>query len=706
MFGLPTAFSVKHKTTHTLTFVAISLMPLFTNAQLMEEVSVDGNKVFAEKRVLGLTDALTAQGVNFYSAGGVAKLPVLRGLNDDRVKLLIDGVETTSACANHMNPALSYVNTVDVEVSNVMAGITPVSMGGDSIAGTIVIKSAPPLYAATPDTIVSAGYVDTFYGSNDRQSALNFKGSIASDAVYVAYNGHTEHAQSYNDGNGNKVLDTLYRTENHSVTVALRGPTEELILKASQQKVPYQGFANQYMDMTGNNSNSVNLNYVRTFNWGQLDSRFSWQDVGHTMGFFTDEKTGSMPMNTVSKEGSYSFKIELPLTAAHTLNIGHEYHDFTLDDWWPAVSGSMMMGPNDFINMDDAYKTRVALFAESIYLIDAHWRLLGGIRYEHVETNAGRVQPYSTNVGGMQPNLDAGAAAAFNAAERRRQDNNIDITVLGRYQPTQGYSAELGYARKTRTPNLYERYSWGQNTMAMTMIGWFGDGNGYVGDINLQPEIAHTLGFTLTWSSAEAERWSVSVAPYYTYIDDYIDVKTLGYFNPRMAMDVTRSRLQFTNQDAEIIGADLQGSHALWENTTFGVGRISTKIAYTRGQRTAGDESDLYQIMPLQISTTLKQSKGNWHNSLVLDWVDQKTNVDTLRHENTTASYFLVNLDTQLTLNAWTFNVSINNVLDKSYQLPLGGVSIAQWNANNRVTQLEQLAGKGRSINVGVRFAF
>ena len=35
-----------------------------------------------------------------------------------------------------------------------------------------------------------------------------------------------------------------------------------------------------------------------------------------------------------------------------------------------------------------------------------------------------------------------------------------------------GQSYEGGYARKTRSPSLYERYTWSTNGMAMTMNNW------------------------------------------------------------------------------------------------------------------------------------------------------------------------------------------------------------------------------------------
>ena len=51
-----------------------------------------------------------------------------------------------------------------------------------------------------------------------------------------------------------------------------------------------------------------------------------------------------------------------------------------------------------------------------------------------------------------------------------------------------------------------------------TMIGWFGDGNGYVGDINLRPEVANTLSATAKWSDGARKDWEFDVTPYYTYV--------------------------------------------------------------------------------------------------------------------------------------------------------------------------------------------
>jgi iron complex outermembrane receptor protein len=87
-------------------------------------------------------------GVSLYGAGGVSSLPAIHGLADDRLRIKVDGMDLIASCPNHMNPALSYLDPSNVGTLKVYAGITPVSVGGDSIGGTIIAESLAPVFAA------------------------------------------------------------------------------------------------------------------------------------------------------------------------------------------------------------------------------------------------------------------------------------------------------------------------------------------------------------------------------------------------------------------------------------------------------------------------------------------------------------------------------------------------------------------------------
>lgn len=685
--------------------------PATTPAAAIEQVQVTG---YPHRISTGSGDSarlLQQHGVQFFSGGGVASLPVIRGLNDDRVKVRIDGVESTSACANHMNPALSYLDASRVTEIEVVAGLTPVSLGGDSIAGTINLTSEQPLYTAEGE-LKTGGSLSWLYRGNNRNHSVAANLHHASDRASLSYSGSYDKAESYRDGNGDKVLDTLYRSENHNLTLGLKGEQQSLLIKLNHQQIPYQGFVNQYMDMTGNTSNGINIQHLRTFAWGTLSSRVFWQEVEHEMGFFTQEKAGTMPMKTEGRDLGYRLQAELPLNEAHKLRIGHEFHRFTLDDWWPAVPGHMGMGPQDYININDGERSRYAVYIESEYQLNEHWQTLAGIRYERVVSDTGRVQPYNTMpMSMMGPNLDAPAAAAFNQRDRQREDDNIDVTLVARHHVNDRLQVDFGYARKSRSPNLYERYSWGRNSMAMSMVGWYGDGNGYVGDVNLDPEVAHTLSATFQWRSAQPEQWSLSLSPYYTYVDDYIDADVIGSFNPRMSMAVSRPQLQFTNLDAELYGLELRGLWQLADSSTLGQWRLRGSSIYTRGQRhdedrDSGYNRDLYQIMPLQLTVALEHQFNNWRSQLEVEWTDNKSHTDERRLENTTGSHTLLNLETRYQWQRVSVNFAVRNLLDEQYELPLGGVYLAGWINSDHSDPFQAVPGQGRSMDIGVTYRF
>jgi len=374
----------------------LSLLQQAAQAAQPEEVDVSGRAMDSQLLLDSMADKMRRDGVNFYHSGGIAALPVINGLNDDRIRVTLDGASVTAACANHMNPVLSYVDFNAIASVAVIAGITPVSVGGDSIAGTITLQSAPFRFVEQPGDARVEGRLNYDYNSNGGRQRTSVQAGLRQENFSLHYNGFTEQSDSYEDGNGDLVLDTLYRAENHTVTAAWRGEKQQLSVKYAHQEVPYQGFPNQYMDMVANDSNSLNINHEREFSWGTLHSQAAWQKVNHEMGFFTPEKTGTMPMITQGTDINYSFRADINLAASHVLSFGHEMYRFTLDDYWPAVPGSMMMGPQDFVNIADGKRDRIALFAESDYQFNERFSLVSGMRVESVTTNAGEVQAYNT----------------------------------------------------------------------------------------------------------------------------------------------------------------------------------------------------------------------------------------------------------------------------------------------------------------------
>ena len=138
-------------------------------------------------------------GINSATNGGGSSMPVIRGLADDRIKIKVDGMDLIAACANHMNSPLSSIDSSNVEEIKVFAGLTPVSMGGDSIGGSILINSAQPEYAKNGERLVR-NKLSTFYRSNNKSKSLNINSIIASEDLSINYNGSYIYAENFKAG--------------------------------------------------------------------------------------------------------------------------------------------------------------------------------------------------------------------------------------------------------------------------------------------------------------------------------------------------------------------------------------------------------------------------------------------------------------------------------------------------------------------------
>lgn len=649
-------------------------------------------------------------GVNVYSAGGVSALPVINGLNDERVKILVNGMSLTAACANHMNPPLSYVDPGQVVVADVIAGVTPVSKGGDSLGGTVVIETAAPTFAATSDDVITAGSISTYYRSNGDGVGVAATASAATENFSISYTGGWSKADNYDRGdNGDQVRSTRYQSSNNSLTLAARDGRDIYVVQGSYENIPYQGYYNQYMDMVDNEAWSFNARALTHHDWGILDVRAFYQHVDHVMDHLED-KPGQMPMYTKGQDFGYSIKAEIPLTSVDVLRVGNEFHRQTLDDWWPPVAGSMMMSPDAYWNINGGRRDQLGTFIEWEHQWDRAWSTMLGARNDMIWMDTGNVQAYSPDdclmmMMGMcmMSNPDAAAARGFNKRDRARSDTNFDLTALVRFEPTSQETYEFGYARKTRSPSLYERYTWGVGTMATNMIGWYGDANGYMGNIDLDPEVAHTVSATAAWHDRTRSQWQFKVTPYYTYVEDYIDANFVRDQTGMMGATTPFVTLQFANHDARLYGINFSGSVALWEDKQMGRFDLIGVAGYVNGENLdTGD--NLYHMMPINAQLTLAHRLGAWSNAIEVIAVARKSEVNALRNEPITPGYALVNLRSSYEWENVRLDLGVENLFDELYYPPLGGVDYSDYKALGG--PLGPVAGPGRSLVAGVTVKF
>ncbi len=745
--------------------LAIAAMPFALHAQErnLSEVVVTGAKIDEAARPekvesadvtrmrAATSDTATllrdVPGVSLYGAGGVSSLPVVHGLADERLRIKVDGMDLYAACPNHMNTPLSYIDPSQVAAISVWAGISPVSAGGDSIGGTIAVESAPPVFAAPGQGSLAKGEAGAFYRSNGDAWGANLGATYATESFSLSYAGATAESENYKaggdfknytfTGRADRTLDrdevgsTAYKTRNHTLGAAFRGGSHLVEAKVNYQDMPYQLWPNQRMDMLDNESTKVNLRYLGAFDWGRLDARVYHEKVDHFMDFGADKRywygsasggptalngtpcsplgptcAAGMPMYTESTTTGATVKAELPLSQRDLLRTGMELHRYRLDDWWPPSGGGMW--PGTFWNIKDGERNRAALFGEWEARFSPQWMTLAGLRYERVTSDAGTAVGYNPAGGGNQGR----DANLFNAQSHERTFNNTDLTLLARYAMSATQEIEFGFAHKERAPSLYELYPWSTWQMAALMNNFVGDGNGYVGNLDLKAEKANTLSATFDWHAAD-RGWEFKATPYYTRVSDYIDaVQWNATTNAPATTPVVNgfSVLKYMNQSARLYGIDLSGKMPLAKT---GAGEFGLKglVNYTNG-RNLDTNDGLYNIMPLNGRLTLTHRLGGWDNGIEVVAVKAKTDVSKVRNEIRTPGYGLVNLRASYAWKQARVDFGVENLFDKLYYLPTGGAYVGQGTTmtNPALPNYPQwgtaVPGPGRSLYAGVTVKF
>ncbi len=692
-------------------------------------------------------------GVSFYGAGGVSSLPVIHGLADDRLRIKLDGMDLIASCPNHMNPVLSYIDPSSVETLKVYAGITPVSSGGDAIGGAIIAESRAPEFAAPGQTPIAKGEAGVFYRSNNSARGANVSATYANEQFNISYSGATSQADNYTAGDDFKTYDftgrvghmlprdevgsTAYETRNHSLGLAFKSDAHLFEAKLGFQDMPFQLYPNQRMDMLNNEQNSLNLRYLGKLNWGSLEARAYHEKVDHFMDFGADKRfwygngapplgsggptavegspcspisatcAAGMPMYTEGKTTGFSVKADVAINTHDRLRVGGEIQQYRLDDWWPPSGAGMW--PGTFWNIKDGERDRAALFGEWEARKRSDWMTLLGARVEQVKMNTGEVVGY--NPANMM-SFQARDATAFNAQDRKKTDNNLDLTALARYTADDHLDIEFGFAHKERSPNVYERYTWSTWQMAALMNNFVGDGNGYLGDINLEPERANKISATFDWHAANGA-WNFKVSPHYTEVDDFIDAVQWNATTNLPATPLVTDKfsvLKYANQSARLYGIDLSGQMPL-AKTGWGSFVLKGLLNYTKGSnRDTGD--NLYNIMPLNAKIALTHQKGGWDNTAELVMVDAKDDISAMRNEIKTPGYGLVNLRGSYAWKRVRVDFGIENLFDKFYYLPTGGAYTGQGTTmtNPALPNYPQwgtaVPGMGRSIYAGLNVKF
>ncbi|WP_438970740.1 TonB-dependent receptor [Methylophaga sp.] len=595
--------------------------------------------------------------------GPLTSIAQYRGLFGDRVNVLVDGLNLSTAGPNRMDTPLSYIPSSQLDTISVYRGIAPVSSGIETIGGTIKAESRKAAFTNS-DEFELHGNLNGRYATNGDMRSTGLTTSIANQNHRLQFSGSVDRGHDLEFDNGD-ILPTEHERDTAGIAYGFKHNKTEFDLDLKHLDTGETGTPALPMDIMWIRGETLKTGISHELNnGGKLNARISYQDVEHQMDNFSLRPAGMMQrynqadvlaksMQLSYSKAEWQFGVETD-TAEHNSDI------------------SDPTNPMFFVrNFNDVERTRLSAFAEWNGSLTENWKMLSGVRLSHIKTDADEVD---TSMGGMPATF----RDQFNAADRSQSDTLTDIAVTFTRYLTDSLDFEFGLARKERAPSYQERYLW----LPLEATSGLADGNKYVGNINLNPETAYQYEIGLDWHQPA---FAVSPRIFYHHVNDYIQGTAGG----------PMGALEFNNVAAKLYGFDTNWFWAVTDNW-----QVDGTVSYVRGKRRDTDDN-LYRIAPFKARTQLSYLQKNWRLGIEAVTVAAQNQVSSENDEQKTSGYAYYNLSGQYQINqSLQINAGVNNLFDREYKNHLGGYN--RVSDNDDINVGERLPGWGRSFYVGM----
>ena len=716
MLRLQALFTVLLSMILTPLAIAEELQAISVTDTVIEDTS-SHKPVTVETDVTTLMEGIPGGGV--HSNGAISGQTYYRGIFGSRMNVLIDGNRIESGGPNWMDPPLHYIPNTLVESFKVERGLDSVSNG--STLGTTVKVTPKSSKFAQSDKFSIQGDVEVSGHSVD--SGYNAGGivGIANNQHRIHITGSRDDGDDFRSGDGD-VDGTEYERDSIGAGYGFQTGVHEVSFNARYVSSKDTGTPSLPLDPNFFHTELYNAKYLGEISHFVVELDIFHSDIEHQMRNFdlrpapnfsmlplppflgtdrreidvdSDDTGAKLSLTRALSNGEISFGID-----------GHNAdHNATILD--PDVA------PFFVTNFNNAEEDHLGIFTEWNGSINKASVELG-IRYKQVETDAEEVDAQPANlpaasVMGTPPAAVRALRDRFNSSDRSQKDHNLDLAAKLSYPLNDEFSLIAGYARKTRSPTYIERYLW----IPLNVNAGLGDGNNYIGNIELDPEWSNQFELGLDWANDKAY---FNPRIHYQRINNYIQgvaVEPSMFNMPIIGVsggaNGDATPLQFANVEAEIYGFD-----TAWGMQLNQQWMLSGHASYVRGKRRDTNDN-LFHIAPPRASAALTRQFGNGSATLEGVLVARQTKIsDELtddpnnpnNNNDSTPGYGLINLYGQYTpasMSNMSFQAGVENLLDKNYTDHLNGFNRV---AGNGVDIGERLPGPGINafVTVGVSF--
>ena len=600
-------------------------------------VSVVGREEIDRRAVNTIGDVFrTLPGTSTANEGAFQVRPRIRGLDSNRVLILVDGERLNNSRTSTAQSGVEtgLVDTSQIESVEVARGSGSVLYGTDALGGTInIITRDTPLRRDGGFRFGAA--LDTFYSSNEngRRGSLSVNGANKFFAFRVAQS--LERFGNYSTGTPNSIFLQDFRRQ--SGTISADGEVLNSQSHGGNTQATTRFFLNDtstlklnYERRRGANIGSAGL--VDVFNgffpFSNRDKFNGRYDVAaltknlqrlSVSGFYQTQNRDFTNILTVApvppffpgiyqisetvtntKTSGFDLQTDWTLGSRNSLTAGVSFFRDTNKDRRQITKATTRSSTNRTIantkSVPDASLTNIAAFAQDEFRVSNRFKLVGGIRIDNFKTIS---QP---TTGFALPNLSqskiddlgiGGLASGFNIS-----NTSVTGDFGAIYRLTRDVSLSARTGRSFRTPNIFEFFY----TDAGSAGGFV------VGNLNLKPESGTNFDTSVKFRNS---RFAASATYFRNSYKNFLNTvpavdrngQPIFLSQPGPAVRVSQTQ----NLDRALI----QGFEAEFEATikiSFGYLTPNGNVSYLRGDNVARN-------VPLDIISPLRTNVGfRWNN--------------------------------------------------------------------------------------------
>jgi len=603
--------------------------------------------------------------------GGRGIDPIIRGQSRNRLNILLDGAYVFGGCPNRMDPPTAYSSMNAYDSMTVIKGNQTVIYGGGGPGGTVLFERSTPRFY--PDeryrAEVNSGFIsnaDTFQTGADV--------AVGNPDFYLRGIVDYTDSHNYEDGDGNSVRSAY--TNKDGVIMLGYTPTASTRLDLSYEENREDDvlFAGAGMDSPWSDNDTTRLRFETGTAVGFLDAikaEAYYSDIDHLMDNYSLRPlTAPMKMRAPSSSDTGGGRVSGEIHAGNGVvwTIGSDYQKNKRDaDRYsgPATGGEPANLQS--ILWPDVDLAQTGLFAELSSPLTERDILTTGLRYDYVDTSAGRANENANVTPMLTRSPNDLYALYYGTRDDDHTEHNIGGFITLRHALASASAVYATLSRSVRTADATERYIASDNGMNTSMR--------WVGNPDLNPEAHHQLELGYT---RDAGFWDTAASVYFNEVSDYI-LRDRAHGQSGILQNDNATI--YRNVDAQFYGFEMEAGirwGSYWSSRAT--------LSYVHAENTDDDRA-IAQMPPLGGTVSLEYTRASWNLSGRVradarqDRVEDNIFTDSGQDADKTPGWATLDLFGGYDgAKHFTVMAGVNNVFDRNYAYHVNAANMDPFN--------------------------